>query len=175
MSIQANTRNNSVKHLLGLAEHALSAFAQVLYTTLPLIILLIVTAILGGADVMAVVGGSEAMFVAVIAFIDASRDSIRAVSLQSDKGDTEKVDTMAVLSIILVVMGATALVLSVAVDKSAVVMTAQRHKDLELFCRTTLAVALGISWIYKWRLKCLEEKLAKKAPAENTSPASHRD
>ncbi|AOK04166.1 hypothetical protein LGM90_02765 [Burkholderia sp. AU28942] len=164
-------RVKGTKKLLEVFESALSAIVQVFYTTVPLVILFIVTAILGGGDMMSVFGGSEAMFVAVIAFIDASRDSIRAVYLQSESKDAEKVDTMAIVSIILVVMAVAVLILSIAIDKRAIAMVGDQVHDFEVLVKNVLVLALTISCIYKFRLKRLEDSQAKERANQMSVPA----
>ncbi|WP_211703334.1 hypothetical protein [Paraburkholderia aspalathi] len=170
MTPTLDIREWSRKQVKELGEHALWAFMQVLYTTVPLLVLFGVTAVLGGGDLMTVFGGSEAMFVVVIAFIDGARDSLRGVSLDSQKGETEKLDTVAIGSTILVVMSVLTLALSIAMDKNAIAISPGRHEAFEILVRNLLLLALVTSWICKFRLKRLEQKLSKARLAASSSP-----
>jgi hypothetical protein len=100
-------------------------------------------------------GGPDVMFVCLVALVDATRDAIKSVMLQSEGHDRDGVDGIIVMSIILVAMNITVLIVSILRDRGSIKV---EMLDWDGFQRTFLVAALLFSWFMKSRAKYFEEK-----------------
>lgn len=157
MKEATNNRQRFCDWLSAQTEIALWALVQVLYLSVPLVIIFFCYLELG-ASLADAFRGPDALFVVFLAFFEVLRDSLRSLRLQKKGHDDQ--DTMLIIAVLLVIVCVITLHTSIAVSQGALA-NVDRHA-LGNTTQFMLYLSLFSAWIYKVRLKNIERSVEKK-------------